>query len=109
VSDGSCEDLGGPSVFRPGTGQSLAKSWLLLRKCIFWILGALVVLIVLALIARGGFGFALLLLLGALAAALILAGCAVAHLVMLWKTGRFFRDLRPVDPALPSAGEDAAL
>ncbi|MHA5219993.1 hypothetical protein [Dysosmobacter sp. Phy] len=48
-------------------------------------------------------------LVGALVAALVLAGCAIAHLVMLWKTGRFFRDLRPVDPPLPPAGEDAAL
>ena len=108
-SDPPQADRDGPTIFRPGTGQSLAKSWLLLRKCIFWSLGALVGLIVLALIVRSSFGFALLLLLGALVAALVLAGCAIAHLVMLWKTGRFFRDLRPVDPPLPPAGEDTAL
>lgn len=106
-SDPPCQDPGGPALFRPGTGRSLAKSWLLLRKCIFWSLGALVGLIVLAVIARGG--LALLLLLGALAAALILAGCTVAHLVMLWKSGRFFRDLPPADPPLPPAEEGAAI
>ncbi len=108
-SDPPRADRDGPAPFRPGTGQSLAKSWLLLRQCIFWSLGALAALIVLALAARGSFGFMILLLLGVLAAAMVLAGCSIAQLVMLWKTGRFFRDLPPADPPLPPAEEDTAL
>ena len=40
-----------------------------------------------------------------LAAALVLAGCGVAQLVMLWKSGRFFRELPPVYEPLPPAEE----
>ena len=50
-----------------------------------------------------------LLKLGALAAALVLAGCAVAQLVMLWKSAGFFRDLPPLYAPLPPGEENAGL
>lgn len=88
--------------FRP-LARQLADNWRLLRKCIFWSLGAMLAVLVLALVLRGGAG--MLLLLVVLAAALVLAGCSIAQLVMLWKSGRFFRELPPADPPLPPAEE----
>lgn len=79
--------------------QKLAGDWRLLRKCIFWSIGGLVGSAVLAVLMQGG----ILLLLVMLAAALVLAGCGVAHLVMLWKSSCFFRDSLRDIPALPEA------
>ena len=59
--------------------------------------------LLLALLVQGGMG--ILLLLVVLAAALVLAGCGIAQLVMLWKSGRFFRELPPADPTLPPVEE----
>lgn len=92
--------------FRPVPRQ-LADDWRLLRKCAFWSLGAMLAVLVLALVLQGGAG--ILLLLVVLAAALVLAGCGIAQLVLLWKSGRFFRELPPADPTLPSSEEDTAL
>ena len=93
--------------FSSGGGAVLAGSWRLLRRCVFWSLGALAAMVVLALIIGSGLG--ILLLLGALAAALVLAGCAVAQLVMLWKSAGFFRDLPPLYAPLPPGEENAGL
>lgn len=93
--------------FSSGGGAALAGSWRLLRRCVFWSLGALAAMVVLALIIGSGLG--ILLLLGALAAALVLAGCAVAQLVMLWKSAGFFRDLPPLYAPLPPGEENAGL
>ena len=93
-------------AFRPLPRQ-LADDWRLLRKCTFWSLGVMLALLVLALLVQGGMG--ILLLLAMLAAALVLAGCGIAQLVLLWRSGRFFRDLPPADPSLPPAEEDAPL
>lgn len=90
-----------PMGFRGGEGHGLADSWRHLRKCTFWSMGILVGCLLLALLLQGG----MFLLLLALAAALVLAGCGVAQLVMLWKSGRFFRELPPVYEPLPPAEE----
>ena len=79
----------------------MADSWRHLRKCTFWSMGILVGCLLLALLLQGG----MFLLLLALAAALVLAGCGVAQLVMLRKSGRFFRELPPVYEPLPPAEE----
>lgn len=79
--------------------QKLADDWRLLRKCIFWSIGGLVGSAVLAVLMRGS----ILLLLVMLAAAVVLLGCGVAHLVMLWKSSCFFRDSLRDIPALPEA------
>lgn len=100
---------GVPPGFRFGAGSSLAGSWRMLRKCIFWCLGAILAVFVLVLALQGSAGALLLLLVLLLIAALVLAGCGIAQLVMLWKSGRFFRDLPPADPSLPPAEEDAPL
>ena len=77
--------------------QKLADDWRLLRKCVFWSIGGLEGAAVLAVLMRGS----ILLLLVMLAAAVVLAGCGVAHLVMLWKSSGFFRDSLQDLPALP--------
>lgn len=93
--------------FRPLACQ-LADNWRLLRKCTFWSLGAMLAIFVLVLVLQGSAGALLLLLVLLLIAALVLAGCGIAQLVLLWKSGRFFRDLQPAEPTLPPAEEDAA-
>ena len=95
--------VGQTPAFRGGAGRRLADSWRLLRKCVFWSLGVMLGVLLLALLVQGGMG--ILLLLVVLAAALVLAGCGIAQLVMLWKSGRFFRELPPADPTLPPVEE----
>lgn len=79
--------------------QKLADDWRLLRKCVFWSIGGLVGSAMLAVLMRGSILMALVML----AAAVVLAGCGVAHLVMLWKSSCFFRDSLRDIPALPEA------
>lgn len=79
--------------------QKLADDWRLLRKCVFWSIGGLVGSAMLAVLMRGSILMALVML----AAAAVLAGCGVAHLVMLWKSSCFFRDSLRDIPALPEA------
>lgn len=86
--------------FRPVPRQ-LANDWRLLRRCVFWSLGIMLGVLLLALLLQGGMG--ILLLLVVLAAALVLAGCGIAQLVLLWKSGRFFRELPPAREPLPPA------
>lgn len=88
-----------PPGFRGGEGHSLADSWRHLRRCTFWSMGILVGCLLLVALLQGG----ILLLLVALAAALVLAGCNVAQMVMLWKSSRFFRELLPANEPLPPA------
>lgn len=92
-----------PPAFRGGEGRRLADSWRLLRKCAFWSLGVMLGVLLLALLVQGGMG--ILLLLVVLAAALVLAGCSIAQMVMLWKSASFFRELPPADPTLPPVEE----
>ena len=56
-------------------------------------MGALVVMVVLALGAIYAPALAMMLLMGAMISALILLGCAIAELVLLWRSGKFFQSL----------------
>lgn len=84
--------------------QHLADSWRLLRKCVLGSLGALVGCLILGLLFSGALvGLGILFVLGALAAGVVMVGCMVAELVMLWKTSCFFRDALRDIPSLPGA------
>lgn len=71
----------------------LASQWRKLRRCLLGAMGALVVMLVLALGALYAPALAMMLLMGAMICALILLGCAIAELVLLWRSGRFFQSL----------------
>lgn len=81
--------------------QHLADNWRLLRKCVLGSLGAVVGSLILGILLSRLGSLGILFLLAALAAAVVLLGCVVAELVMLWKTSCFFRDALGDLPALP--------
>ena len=84
--------------------RHLADGWRLLRKCVLGSLGALVGCLILGILFSGAVvGLGILFVLGALAAGLVMVGCMVAELVMLWKTSCFFRDALRNIPSLPGA------
>lgn len=72
---------------------SLGRQWRKLRRCLLGAMGALMVMLVLALGAIYAPALAMMLLLGAMICALVLLGCAIAELVLLWRSGRFFQSL----------------
>lgn len=88
------------SVFQ-SLPQHLADNWRLLRKCVLGSLGAAVGGLILGILLGSLGGLGLLFVLLALAAAVVMIGCMVAELVILWKTSCFFRDALGDLPALP--------
>ncbi len=78
-----------------GEDQHLADNWLLLRK---WTLGSLAAFAGCVLLIFILSVFGALLMVGA---ALVLAGCSIAELVLTWKSARFFREAAE-RTALPS-------
>ena len=72
---------------------SLGRQWRKLRRCLLGAMGALVVMLVLALGALYAPALAMMLLMGAMICALILLGCMIAELVLLWRSGKFFQSL----------------
>lgn len=85
----------------------LAEDWRLLRVFTLASAGAILVCLLAMLAAlRSASGVLLFLLVVALIAALVLAGCMVAELVLVWKSAAFFRSVRVGGPALPQPGMD---
>ena len=85
----------------------LAEDWRLLRVFTLASAGAILVCLLAMLAAlRSASGVLLFLLVVALIAALMLAGCMVAELVLVWKSAAFFRSVRVGSPSLPKPGMD---
>ena len=72
---------------------SLGRQWRKLRRCLLGAMGALAVMLVLALGAIYAPALAMMLLMGVMICALVLLGCAIAELVLLWRSGKFFQSL----------------
>lgn len=84
----------------------LAGNWRVLRGCVLASVGIAVVGLLITLAAlRSGPG-AIPFLLVALIAALVLVGCMVAELVLVWKSASFFRSIRVGGPPLPGPETD---
>lgn len=81
-----------------GEEQELADNWRRLRKWTLWSLGAMVGCVLLALLS------AMLGMLVLVGVALVLVGCAIAELVLICQSARFFREQAEL-AALPSARE----
>lgn len=88
------------SVFQ-SLPQHLADNWRLLRKWVLGSTGALVGGLLLGILLGSLGALGMLFLLAALAAAVVMIGCMVAELVMMWKTSCFFRDALGDLPSLP--------
>lgn len=84
----------------------LAEDWRLLRVFTLVSAGAILVCLLAMLAVLRSASGVLLFLLVALIAALMLVGCMVAELVLVWKSAAFFRSVRVGSPSLPKPGMD---
>ena len=88
----------------------LAGDWRVLRGFTLASAGAVLACLIIMLAAiRSGPGAIWFLLVVALIAALVLVGCMVAELVLVWKSASFFRSIRVGGPPLPEPETDKEL